>query len=162
VDGEIIIDNIDPGFSTESGDEDWKRDTSADDQYGQCHMYHRTVGSGEDVAKWEFEVPEAGQYEVYAWWCASDTRPNDVPYTVHHANGSSPVRVDQTTNGGQWNTLGTYTFDGSGSVTLTDDADTGRNLVADAVRLVPVEGPGGPAANPSALTERTFLPMVGR
>jgi len=157
-----VIDNTDPGFSTVSSEDTWVNDTSAPDQFGTCHMYNPMVGSGLDVAKWEFAVAEPGRYQVYAWWTASANRPTDAPYTVHHAGGSTSMNMDQTTNGGRWNLLGTFSFDGQGSVTVTDGANTGRNLVADALRLVAVGRPGAAAADPGDLTERTYLPIIGR
>ena len=156
--GEIIIDDTDAGFTTVSSDDAWVNGTTAPDQFGQSHVYNRTVGSGQDVARWEFALAEPGQYQVYAWWSASPNRPSDAPYTVHHAEGTTPVTMDQTVNGGRWNLLGTFTFDGQGAVTVTDAASTGRNLVADALRLVAVARPGAAAADPGTLTESAYLP----
>ncbi|MHB0858288.1 MAG: golvesin C-terminal-like domain-containing protein, partial [Anaerolineae bacterium] len=75
-------------------------------------------------------------YEVYARWWDGAYRANDVPYTIQHAGGSTTVKVDQRTNGGSWNLLGRFEFDGRGSVTVTDAATSGKDIVADAIRLV--------------------------
>lgn len=84
---------------------------------------------------------------MYAWWWEGNWRPKDVPYTIHHLGGSETVRVNQRTNGGQWNLLGTFDFEGEGSVVVSDDVSSGEDVVADAVRLVYV-GPL-PAATPT-------------
>ena len=46
------------------------------------------------------------------------------------------MRVNQQTNGGQWNLLGTFDFQDQGSVVVSDDVSSGQDVVADAVRLV--------------------------
>ncbi|MDY6989831.1 MAG: hypothetical protein SWQ30_17455, partial [Thermodesulfobacteriota bacterium] len=72
-------------------------------------------------------------------------RSENVTYTVTHSTGSDPVVVDQTPlgeGGGQWNLLGTYTFDvgALGFVTLTDDVTPAPEpggityVIADAIR----------------------------
>jgi hypothetical protein len=95
-----------------------------------------------------------GRYEVYAWWWEGNWRPTDVGYTVNHLGGSTVVAVNQQTNGGQWNLLGTFEFLDQGSVVVSDDTSTGQDVVADAVRLVYLE--------PSTWhgRYRVFLPVV--
>jgi hypothetical protein len=136
--GEIIIDNTDPRFALDHAQDGWQEYIDLGGQgYAGIHMFNRETGSdGQDVATWSFEVPEPGTYEVYAWWWASDWRPPDVPYTIHHADGETTVRVDQRANGAQWNLLGAFSFDEGGSVVVSDDVSSGKDIVADAIRLV--------------------------
>ena len=53
--------------------------------------------------------------------------------------------MNQQTSGGAWNLLGTYTFGSGtgGNITLTDQAN--GYVIADAIRLVPVQGQAQPA-----------------
>jgi len=134
---ELIIDNIDDRFSTSSSQDAWQEWTQAGGQhYGSSHYYMEQIGSGQDTATWSFTVPKPGNYDVYAWWWEKDYRPPDVPYTIHHTGGSTTVRVDQRVNGGRWNLLGTFHFQVEGSVMVSDDVSSGRDVVADAIRLV--------------------------
>jgi mannan endo-1,4-beta-mannosidase len=147
----IVIDDTSAGFSTDYAQDSWQEYVDTGQNYGNTHVFNRETGSGRDVATWSFTVPEPGTYEVYAWWWASDWRPLDVPYTVRHADGSTTVRVDQRTDGAQWNLLGTFRFIDEGSVFVSDDVSSGRDIVADAIRvlscvnslpLLPPVGPG--------------------
>jgi hypothetical protein len=134
---ELIVDNVDPGFSTTSVQDAWTEWVKADaGNWGDSHHFNRDAGSGQDVATWAFTVPTPGRYKVYAWWLAREWRPTDVPYTIHHLEGSSIVRVNQQRDGGRWNQLGQYRFTGSGSVQVSDDVSNGYGIIADAVRLV--------------------------
>jgi hypothetical protein len=51
-----------------------------------------------------------------------------------HAGGTTPVLVNQTVNGGKWNSLGTFTFGASATVRLDALAD-GKSYAADAIRV---------------------------
>jgi hypothetical protein len=134
---EIIIDDTDAGFSTSFSQDAWRKHTKDGGQhYGNSHYYNRKTGSGQDTATWSFAVPEPGNYDVYAWWWEGDWRPSDVPYTVNHFYGSTTVRKDQQADGGQWNLLGTFYWHDEGSVVVSDDVSSGRDIVADAIRLV--------------------------
>jgi hypothetical protein len=135
--GEIIIDNTDPGFSTSYSRDAWQEYVRVGGQhYGDSHHFNEQIDSGQDTATWSFTVPTPGIYDVYAWWWEGDFRPPDVPYAVNHSGGSTTVRADQRTNGGQWNLLGTFCFQDEGSVVVSDDVSLGRAIVADAIRLV--------------------------
>jgi hypothetical protein len=181
-----MVNDADPVFATSHAHGSWKRIVQAGGQhYGASHHYNPAPGTGEDVATWYFGVPAPSQYRVYAWWWASDTRPSDVPYTIHHNQDQHPVQVDQRQNGGQWNALGTYVFSSAGRVTVADDVSGGRNVVVDAVRLVlvgpppttepipmppsdPEPTPPGPPATPPATPgapldrEWLYIPLVIR
>ncbi len=137
---EHIIDNEDPGFSTRFSQDAWQRYTKVGGQhYGATHYYNREISDGQDTATWAFTIPRPGRYQVYAWWWEGSWRPTDVPYTIHHLNGTTIVRVNQQTNGGQWNLLGLYAFQDRGSVVVSDDVSSGRDIVADAIRVVWVQ-----------------------
>ena len=152
---ELIVDNTDGGFSASFFQDHWAEYVDTGGQhYGESHHYNRQIGTGQDTASWSFTVLRPGTYNVYAWWWEANWRPTDVPYTVNHLSGSTTVRVNQQTAGGQWNLLGAFGFQHQGSVTVSDDASSGRDVVADAVRLVYL-GPTPPGS-----TYRVFLPVV--
>jgi RHS repeat-associated protein len=95
------------------------------------------VGTAPNTATWTLAIPATGDYDVYARWTAHPNRATDAPYTVHHAGGASAVAVNQQLDTGQWNLLGTFSFDAGGDnrVTLTDEAD--GIVIADAVLFLP-------------------------
>ena len=95
------------------------------------------VGAAPNTATWTPAIAASGNYRVYAKWTAHANRATDATYTVVHASGSTPVTVNQQTNGGQWNLLGTFAFTAgaSGRIELTDQAN--GYVIADAIKLVP-------------------------
>jgi len=92
-------------------------------------------GAGTETATWTPDITTAGEYDVYAMWCAYSNRASDAPYTIYYDGGSETVDVNQQINGGQWNYLGTYTFAAgtSGSIVLSDGGN--GYVIADAVKL---------------------------
>jgi hypothetical protein len=112
----------------------WASSTSEPEFFGTDYQVS-AAGSGQEVATWAFTLPADGMYEVSVWYTDHANRASNAPYTVVHSGGSETVRVDQRTSGGDWVSLGSWSFDASvpHSVTLTDDAD--GFVIADAVRM---------------------------
>jgi hypothetical protein len=81
---------------------------------------------------------------VLAQWTAHSNRSTAAPYTIYN-NGaavSAPVTKDQTVNGGDFNSLGTYWLEaGTVEVVLNDSAD--GVVIADAVKIVSEPPPTG-------------------
>jgi uncharacterized lipoprotein YddW (UPF0748 family) len=130
---EIIVDNSDPGFSMVGT---WATGAYGN-PYGSDYRWS-SAGSG-NAAIWTPTLPNAGTYDVYAYWVQGTNRASDAPYIINHAGGADTVRVNQQQNGEQWNKLGSYTFEAGadGDVTLTNEASDGV-VIADAVKLVEV------------------------
>ncbi|MDY6987278.1 MAG: hypothetical protein SWQ30_04400 [Thermodesulfobacteriota bacterium] len=117
--------------------------------YGSKFSY-KLKGDGSGTMTWTPTVPSAGNYAVYAWWQQGSIywRSENVRYTVNHSGGSTPILVNQIGGGGQWNLLGTFSFNAgtSGTVVVDDDAtrapgasdDTTTVITGDAIKLVPV------------------------
>jgi len=157
VPGEVVVDDLDDGFSESSSQDSWGEYVDPGGRhYGGSHHYNSQVGTGRDTAEWQFTVPRSGFYEVYAWWWEAAWRPPDVPYVVDHLGGSTTVRVDQRTSGGQWNLLGCFYFADRGCIGVSDDVSSGHDVVADAVRLVCLE------QSPPGWDRRLFLPVIQR
>jgi len=147
---EIIIDNLDSGFSTTGN---WWA-SGYPNPYGSNALGSDVnVGS---VARWTPNIQEAGQYQVYAWWTQGVGRANDAQYTINnHVGGSDTVTVNQKQNGGQWNLLGTYSFNAgtNGFISVSDEStdpnyvpdEVSDSVCADAVRFVRVGGGCNPA-----------------
>ncbi|MFO7535130.1 MAG: choice-of-anchor Q domain-containing protein [Kiritimatiellia bacterium] len=135
--GEIIVDDADPGFNAVGVMDAWGVYQGADGQhYRGAHRYNHEAGTGTDTATWTFFVPFTGMYDVYVWWWDGSWRAPDVPYVVNYYGGAMTVKMDQRTNGGKWNLLGTFPLGGTNSVMVSDAVSSGGDVVADAVRLV--------------------------
>jgi Tfp pilus tip-associated adhesin PilY1 len=133
----VIVDNQDTGFSTTGSG--WT-ESGAGDEYEGSSYYSYDEG---DTGTWTPDLPVAGTYNVYAWWCYWDTRDTNALYTVNYSGGSDSMRKNQQETTGQWILLGTYYFDAgtSGSVTVERDASSTHNSTsADAVMFEQVGG----------------------
>lgn len=59
---------------------------------------------------WILRPSVTGTYRVSMWWTALATRSANVPVTIQHSSGTAEAIINQTENGGQWNTIGEYTM----------------------------------------------------
>ena len=103
------------------------------------------VDAAPNSVTWPLAVAQSGEYAVYARWTAHGNRATDAPYTIHHADGTATVSVNQQQGAGDWHLLGTYNFNAGAnhSIQLTDQAD--GYVIADAVKLVATGQTGGSA-----------------
>ena len=127
---EIIVDNAAASFTGS-----WSTSTYYPNYHGTNYKWS-SPGNGADTATWTFNIPTAGNWQVYAWWTNAANKATDAPYTITHAAGSTTIDKNQQTNGGSWQLLGTFNFNtGTHNVRLTDNAN--GEVVADAIRLIP-------------------------
>ncbi len=114
----VIVDNESPsGFETSgswpvsSGYYGYYPAISSFSSSANHSQYTNTAGA---VATWKPILPATGEYRVYASWTKSGTRPYNAPYRIYNNSGAllGTVRVNQNDSSldGQWNLLGTYTF----------------------------------------------------
>ena len=133
VPADIIIDNGEPGSSYTGT---WT-DSSGTNSYGTTSVFARP----EATFTWDFDAPLPGYYEVFLWWTTTTTRGSFIPVEIVTAEGIISTTIDQTVNGGQWNSLGTYRFDGTGGsvkITASDELlpdGTTVSTCADAARF---------------------------
>ncbi len=128
---DIIVDNTDSNCVTAGS---WWYGTNSADygiNYGTAN-----AGTGSVKATWTPTIPTTGNYEVFVWYVVSTPRATNAPYTVNCMSGATTVPVNQTVNGGQWVSIGTYSFAAgtSGNVVLTNLAD--NKVCVDAVKFV--------------------------
>ncbi len=133
----IIIDNADEdAFVTEG---EWHDAAIIGDYEGTTVWAF--AGKGECKATWTPDLPHKGPYDVYIWFGPDpiDDHATNMPVTVNHLDGSDVLKINLKENHSQWNLLGRFKFaDGrSGSVTVTNEAN--GNVLADAVKFVPVK-----------------------
>ena len=89
------------------------------------------------LATWSFQVATSEDYEVYAKWPEAAEHASNAAFAVYHAGGTTVVTRSQRQAGGQWNKLGTFSFDADTDhwVELLDEGD--GIAVADAIYVVP-------------------------
>lgn len=98
----------------------------------------RFPADGGGRAVWEPEVPAAGHYAVYVAWKSGQDHARDAHYRITHPGGVIDRRFDQTVHGSTWQYVETLYLTEGASLTvelIADSADSGRYLVADAVRI---------------------------
>ncbi len=115
----------------------WTASTNVAGYYGSGYWYANTASTSQP-ATFKFYLASAGTHTVQAWWTAASDRATAAPFIAFNANGTEVGRklVNQTTNGGQWVTLGTYNFSaGWNSVVLSRWTSSGSVVIADAIRV---------------------------
>ena len=144
-----IIDDWGYGFTQEGG---WNNYTGFSmEGRGHDHSAVSTASSVTATATWTFNGVTPGEYEVWTTWYQASNRANNAPYTIKDGSTSrGEIRVDQTKapneansgiyeffEGTWWRKLGgSYAIDGNQiNVALTNDAESGKYVIADAVRI---------------------------
>ncbi|MEZ0267229.1 MAG: FAD-dependent oxidoreductase, partial [Phycisphaerae bacterium] len=99
--------------------------------------YRHAKAGGLATATYTAKLPAPGKYEVRLYFSADHGRATAVPVTVKHAGGEASVKVDQSQKpaGGTYQALGTFAFEATGTVVLSNDKADGY-VIADAVEFV--------------------------
>ncbi|HXJ56071.1 MAG TPA: immunoglobulin domain-containing protein [Verrucomicrobiae bacterium] len=131
---------------------DWSTGT-APERFGPDYRLKAT-GTGSAYVQFTPVLPRAGTYRVAEWHPGGPDHAIVVPHLISHQGGIAAVLVDQHLNGGQWNPLGTFSFDvgTAGSVRITDEAGDLGSVIADAIRFVHVPAPPLLVAQPQNQT----------
>ena len=130
----VLVDNSDTQNVTSAGT--WPA-ASAGQKFQGYDYRSNAAGTGADTFTWKLVTPAAGTYQVFVKYPAGVSgAATNAPYTVSHAGGSTTTTVNQTQQGGNWVSIGSYTFAKgiNHSIRLSDNA-TGT-VLADAVKLV--------------------------
>jgi hypothetical protein len=128
---ELVVDDSGPGTSATGT---WKTSSGAD-PYGSRSLYSKAPGD-----KYRFEAPVSGVADVMLWWTEHSSRSTSVTVEIYDgSNLIDTVYVDQSRNGGMWNPLGAYTFNGTARVVIVSTSSS-LTTSADAVRFVPQHG----------------------
>lgn len=132
--GDLITDT---GFSSTGS---WFVSTSASDKYGASYHWASTSTNANVYCTWSPTIIVAGTYDVYCWYPQGTNRSSQARWQVVYDGGSSEVRVNEQTNGGQWIKIADakpFIAGTSGYVrTYVATGDTGKVVMADAVKLV--------------------------
>ncbi|MFQ5770494.1 MAG: hypothetical protein ACE5HX_08165, partial [bacterium] len=80
----------------------------------------------------------SGKYEVFEWHGRlPGSQASDVRYIINHADGRTTKVVNQQIKTGQWNSLGTYSFNhGTSGNVIISSAGADGAVMADAIKFV--------------------------
>lgn len=131
---ETIVDNVEANFEGS-----WAISTSQPDRWGVNYSY--AWGSANDLNRAHF-LPFLQcinkNYNLYIYYPAFNNRCTSTKLTINHNGGSSTLYIDQTSNGGKWNMLGTYFYDKNYETIISDGVCTSsKAVIADALRWLP-------------------------
>lgn len=145
---DVVIDDGTDGFSTTGT---WFSATTGQ-QYGPtCAWAPRGI---QNIAYFRPTLPQAGLYEVFAWWCGDPNHDQSqrAGFEIMPAPGrvaTYNVLVNLQENAGQWQSLGVYPLQPDAGVTV--GGLLSGNVVADAVRFVYVGQNDGTVITPTPI-----------
>ncbi len=145
--GEIIIDNR---SATLTGG--WTPGTSSTDKFGSDYVFASTTAAS--TATYTPFISTPGRYDVQVWYPQGQNRSTNAPFLLIFDGGSLDGGVNQTANGGTWRTVATNLpfARGTGGYFQwhSDTAETGKVIMADAVRFIYAanQEPPGPGSVP--------------
>ena len=115
----------------------WTSASSTPGYYGSGYWWAATEPVSAPATFW-FYLPSAQTRTVDAWWTAGTNRTTTATFVARNASDAEVGRAtkNQTTQGSQWVTLGTYNFSaGWNKVVLSRWAAEGKVVIADAIRV---------------------------
>jgi N-acetyl-anhydromuramyl-L-alanine amidase AmpD len=124
----LIIDSNNANNNTSQGyislSANWVSTSSTPGYYGSGY-YYATTAAVSDPASFYFYLPAGGTKTIDAWWTAGTNRAPAAPFIAY-----------QQASGGQWNTLGTWTFSaGWNRIAVSRWTTSGYVVIADAIRV---------------------------
>ena len=135
VDSNNANNNTAQGYIEVSGN--WISSSATAGYYGTGYYYASTAAVSDPATFW-FYLPSAATKTIDAWWTAGGNRSATAPFIAYNASGTEVgrVSVNQQTNGGKWNAIGTWSFSaGWNRVVLSRWTTSGYVVIADAVRV---------------------------
>lgn len=133
-----LVDNGGPGTSYTGT---WPV-SGGNDYYGADSQWSRDG----TTYTWALGSQPEGQYEIYMWWSSWPSRASSVPVQVRHTGGVSTLSIDQSQNGGRWNSIGIFNLDSASLVRITAASGSTVSTCADAVLFEYIGGNSPPAA----------------
>ncbi|MEO3819438.1 N-acetylmuramoyl-L-alanine amidase [Plantactinospora sp. B24E8] len=132
-----IVDNTTAGRFTASAN--WLTSSYSAERYGADYRYANPEPIS-DVAWYKANIPAEGTYRVDAWYPGIAGYNTATPYIVVTKSGNQTVVVDQSTGGGAWRSLGTFTLTAGDRNVAGVSRWSGASgyVVADAIRITRV------------------------
>jgi len=133
-----VLDNADPAALPRGAG--WTAMSTSSAYQGQALV---AAGGTSASLRWAAYLPEAGTMTVRARWSAAADRAAAATYTIQAADGAHVVTVDQRSRGGEWVSLGSFSF-AAGQPAIVTLGGTAGTLSADAVWFEPFATPESP------------------
>lgn len=133
-----ILDNADPAALPRGAG--WTAMSTSSAYQGQNLV---AAGGTSTSLRWAAYLPEVGTMNVKARWSAASDRAASATYTIQAADGDHVVTVDQRTRGGEWVSLGDFSF-ATGQPAIVTLGGTSGSLSADAIWFEPLATPSAP------------------
>ncbi|MCB9939174.1 MAG: DUF1553 domain-containing protein [Planctomycetaceae bacterium] len=128
----------------------WKASTLTPNYIGKGYIHDDGTDKGEKSVEFTLKPSKTGLYEVRLSYAPGGNRANNVPITIHHADGKSDVTLDQSRKppiDNLFASVGSFRFEGGKPTALTiSTTGTKGYVIVDAVRLVEVDVAGKPIA----------------
>ena len=122
---------------------EWKHSQFSKHYIGDGYLHDLNQGTGAKTLTFMPELPRAGRYEVRFAYTPGPTRAVSVPVTVFHADGETPVEVNQRETpaiDGRFVSLGQFRFEANNfSYVLVSTEGADGYVIADAVQFLPAE-----------------------
>ena len=134
VDSNNSLNDTNVGYISQSSN--WTASSHSTD-YETGYWWAQTAAVSDGATFW-FYLPTAATKTIDAWWVAGTNRSSTAPFLMYNAGGSQvgSTSANMKSNGGKWNTLGTYSFTaGWNRVVLSRWTTSGSVVIADAVRI---------------------------
>jgi hypothetical protein len=139
--GTVVVDNLDSGFANGGAATAWR--TAAEGYSGHLMWTWNNdeIRRNYNWARWYPDL-DARRYEVFVYIPDRHSTTANARYWVSHQGGYTLRAVDQSANGGNWVSLGTYWFRGNSRdyVSLSDityETYVSRLIAFDAVKWEP-------------------------
>ena len=138
---ELVVDSHNVNNDTELGysqlGTSWTSASATPGYYGTGYYFALTEAVS-DPAHFYFYLDAPATKTLDAWWTAGTNRAPAAPFIIVDSTGAhlDTIMADQTIDGSQWNTLGTWSFPaGWNKVMLSRWTTAGAVVIADAVRV---------------------------
>ncbi len=164
----IIVDNLTPESYLETGH--WETSPYKGGWTKDSRWANVLDENPANTARFRPNLPQAGRYEVSAWWLAGTNRSPAAAFVIEHAGGSTRVERDQRSGARQWNSLGTFDFNVGmngqvvlhGALSAAGPGQPSATVIsADAVRFVRLgDASATPPPNPSPSPPPAPNPMA--
>jgi len=119
----------------------WQYSTHTPPYVGLGYLHDRKQNKGKSSVTYRPEILAAGQYEVRMSHCYNVRRSTNTLVTVYHADGETPLRINQQEvppHNKLFRTLGTFSFAKGKAVVVISNAGTkGKYVIADAIQILP-------------------------
>ena len=103
--------------------------------YGTNYLHDGNTLKGQKSVSFRPALTNAGAYEVFLRWTASNNRATNAPVTIVGRTNTALKTVNQQANGSRWVSLGIFDFAPATALVVLGTSNTTGHVIADAVCL---------------------------